>query len=158
IYATAAGVYLGKEASGGRQGNQLTHSIVTRDAGDYGSLRPAQLFGAPFWGTTAAASMTSAPVAAATPAPAYTPAPARALVRARPEGPGMLVALVSALETAGTPGSPRVLFVGAEVETIVEWLVAGTLLLPRQRAAELGFKIFSNDPARSGLPIIAVHP
>src|SRR5262249_59101392 len=116
------------------------------------------LFGAPFWRTTAAASMTSEPVVAAALATAYTPARARDLVRAQPEGPGMLVALVSALETAGTPGSPRVLFVGAEVEAIVEWLRAGTLLLPRQRAAELGFKIFSNDPARSGLPIVAVHP
>ena len=28
--ATAAGVYLGREVSGGREGNQLTHSIITR--------------------------------------------------------------------------------------------------------------------------------
>jgi hypothetical protein len=158
FYVTASGVYLGKEASGGRQGNQLTHGIVTRDPADYGALRPAQLFGAPFWSTAPAPTVTSEPVTRPAPGPELTPARARDMVLERAAGPEMLVALVSALERAGPAGQARVLLVGPDVTAIMQWLVAGTLLVPRGRAAELGFKVFSNDPARSGLPIVAVHP
>ena len=49
FFATAAGRYLGQEANGTRQGNQFTHAIVTKDPAAYGSVRPAQLWGADWW-------------------------------------------------------------------------------------------------------------
>ncbi|MBW6436454.1 hypothetical protein KZ829_22185 [Actinoplanes hulinensis] len=154
--ATAAGVYLGREANGVREGNQLTHAIVTTGPEAYRGLRPAQLYGAGFWTTTPAPGCRSVPVTVSPEDVPYTPARARKFVLARPNGAAMLFALVSALERAGRDG--RVLFLGDDVGDIVEWLVAGTLLVPRRRALELGFKIYSNDPARSPAPVVAVHP
>ena len=49
IYVTAGGRYLGREANGNRDGNQFTHAVVTREAGSYGLVRPAQLWAASWW-------------------------------------------------------------------------------------------------------------
>ncbi|MEV0895643.1 GTPase-associated protein 1-related protein [Actinoplanes sp. NPDC049802] len=154
--ATASGVYLGREANGVREGNQLTHAIVATGPEAYRGLRPAQLYGASFWTTTPAPGSRSAPVTVSPEDVPYTPARARKFVLSRRNGAAMLFALVSALERAGSDG--RVLFLGDDVGDIVEWLVAGTLLVPRSRALELGFKVYSNDPARSPAPVVAVHP
>lgn len=53
-YATT----VGRDAG---HGSHVTHGIVTGDPGDYGSLRPAQLFGAPFWASAAGAPATRWP-------------------------------------------------------------------------------------------------
>lgn len=157
--ATASGVYLGREANGTREGNQLTHALLTTDPASYGDLRPAQLFGASFWSTEPAPTTRSAPVKLTDGVgAALSPTHARDFVLAQPDGPATLRALVSALAEAGLPGRRRVLFVGDDTASVVSWIVAGTLLVPRERALELGFKVFSTDPARSGLPIVAVLP
>jgi hypothetical protein len=158
MFATGVGRYLGHEANGTRQGNQLTHAIVATDPAAYRGLRPAQLFGAAFWSGVPAATTVSEPVELAYNTAVHTPVRARDFVHAQPNGEHLLRALVSALSGADQPGRPRVLFVGDDVPTIVDWLVAGSLLLPRRRALELGFKIFAIDPARSLLPVMAVHP
>jgi hypothetical protein len=156
--ATAVGLYLGREANGVRQGNQLTHAIVTTDPEDYQDLRPAQLYGAQFWSATPAETTRCEPIVVARGASPYTPARAKKFVLEQPDGPDLLLALVTALERAGMDAAGRVLFLGDDLSEIVEWLVAGTLLVPRARALKLGFKIYTNDPARSSAPIVAVHP
>ncbi|GAA1635883.1 GTPase-associated protein 1-related protein [Actinoplanes couchii] len=156
--ATASGLYLGREANGVREGNQLTHTIVTTDPDDYRGLRPAQLYGAAFWTTVPAGTTRCAPVTVSPEDTPWSPGRAKRFVQAQPDGPATLLALVSALDRAGTADGGRILFLGDDPATIVEWLVAGTLLIPRGRALHLGFKIYSNDPARSGAPIVAVHP
>ncbi|MEH0844168.1 GTPase-associated protein 1-related protein [Micromonospora sp. CPCC 205711] len=159
VLATAAGLYLGREANGTREGNQLTHAIVTTDPASYADLRPAQLFQAGFWSTAPAPTTRSDPVLLGDAvAGSHSPTHAQAFVLDQPHGRETLLALVCALADAGRPGRPRVLFVGDDIASIVGWLVAGTLLLPRERALELGFKIFSADPARSALPVVAVLP
>ncbi|MFI0794026.1 GTPase-associated protein 1-related protein [Micromonospora rubida] len=159
LLATASGVYLGREANGTREGNQLTHAVVTTDPASYDDLRPAQLFRAAFWSTEPAPTTRSAPVKlTGGVGAALSPAHARDFVLAQPDGPLTLLALVSALAEAGQPGRRRVLFVGDDTASVVSWIVAGTLLVPRERALELGFKVFSTDPARSALPIVAVLP
>ncbi|MGB2567910.1 GTPase-associated protein 1-related protein [Micromonospora citrea] len=159
VLATAAGLYLGREANGSREGNQLTHAVVTTDPASYGDLRPAQLFQARFWSTEPAPTTRSDPVRLDDGVGAdHSPVRAQAFVLGQPNGRETLLALVSALAEAGRPGRSRVLFVGDDIASIVAWLVAGTLLLPRERALELGFKIYSTDPARSALPVVAVLP
>ncbi|MEU1684787.1 GTPase-associated protein 1-related protein [Micromonospora sp. NPDC005707] len=159
LLVTAAGLYLGREANGTREGNQLTHAVVTTDPASYGDLRPAQLFQAGFWSSEPAPTTRSVPVRLGDGVGAdHSPVWAQAFVLDQPHGRETLLALVSALAEAGRPGQPRVLFVGDDIASIVAWLVAGTLLLPRERALELGFKIFSADPARSALPVVAVLP
>lgn len=158
ILATATGLYLGREANGTREGNQLTHAIVTTDPASYADLRPAQLFQAGFWSSAPAPTTQSDPVRLGDGVGSdHSPTQAQAFVLDQPRGRETLLALVSALADAGRPGRPRVLFVGDDIASIVGWLVAGTLLLPRERALELGFKIFSTDPARSALQVVAVR-
>jgi hypothetical protein len=156
--ATAAGVYLGREANGNREGNQLTHSIVTKDPGTYGLVRPAQLFGASFW-TDRPAGSTECPAVAA----GWQPGPLDAetiqeFVGDHPDGERRLAGLVTALSTIGEPKAQRVLFVAEHPEPVLRWLVAGTLLLPQPRALAVGFKIFSTNPAYATQPVLAVHP
>ena len=147
-YATT----VGRHAGGG---SRVTHGIVTADPADYGPLRPAQLFGAPFW---AAAGAPGDPVAREALTTTLTPPLVRECVLTQPGGAAMLLALVSALERAGLPDGPRVVLVGAQVPRIIEWLVAGTLLLPRAAALALGFKVFAGDPTAAGVPVVGVHP
>ena len=48
-YGTAQSRYVGKEATGGRQGNHLADCLLTRDPDLYGPIRPAQLWRSPLW-------------------------------------------------------------------------------------------------------------
>ncbi|MBE1491923.1 GTPase-associated protein 1-related protein [Plantactinospora soyae] len=156
--ATAAGVYLGKEVNGSREGNQLTHSVVTRDPAAYGPVRPAQLFGATFWTDRPAPTTQSPPVP-----PGWQPGPigiedAQKFVLDQPDGRQTLIALVSALEEVTEPGARRVLFVADAPAPVLHWITAATLLLPRNRALAIGFKVFTTNPAYATQPVVAVHP
>src|SRR5260370_35749614 len=50
-YGTAQSRYVGKEATGGRQGSHLADCLLTRDPDLYGSTRPAQLGRSDLWRT-----------------------------------------------------------------------------------------------------------
>ena len=162
VFATAAGVYVGREAQGARQGNHLTHAIVTSDARAYRSVRPVQLFGAPFWRTEPASSKLSDRVP-----PSWQPGPfdagrAGQFVREQPDGPALLsvilTALLAQLKPRAHAAPRRVLFISDRADSVLLWLAAATLLIPQQEAVRLGFKVFTADPAHSDLPVVAVHP
>jgi GTPase-associated protein 1, N-terminal domain type 2/GTPase-associated protein 1, middle domain len=162
VFATAAGRYLGREAAGGRQGNHLTDAIVTSDPLAYRSVRPVQLFLAPFWRAQPAAGKESEALP-----PSWRPGPfdaARAgqFVREQPDGPARLSAILTALLAhLGPPGETdprRVLFISERADPVLLWLTAATLLIPQRQAVRLGFKVFTADPARCDLPVVAVHP
>ena len=163
IYATAAGVYLGRESGGYRQGNHLTHAIVTVNPDAYRVIRPVQMFGAHFWQTRVAKTKKIEPLKRE-----WQPGPLDAdrvshFVRSTPDGLAMLTSLLSALlaylETnAGDRPAQRVLFIAEQPELVLKWLTAATLLIPQQDALRIGFKVFTNNPARTTLPVVAVHP
>ncbi|WP_412542647.1 GTPase-associated protein 1-related protein [Longispora sp. K20-0274] len=154
--ATAAGVYLGREANGNREGNQLTHAVVTRDPADYGPLRPAQLFGAPFW-RAGPAEGTESPTVDVRPGPLDAET-VQEFVRADPDGVRRLAVLLTALRALGRPDARRVLFVAADPGPVLTWVAAGTLLLPQRTALAVGFKIFTTHPAYAEQHVLAVHP
>lgn len=158
LFATASGVYLGRESVGGREGNQLTHAIVTDDPAAYGLVRPAQLFGAPFW-TVEPAPDTRCPRLE----PGWQPgsfgaAEARAFVHAASDGADLLTALLSTLRPPADEPSRRVLFVAREPAEVLRWVTAATLLLPQREALRIGFKVFTLNPAYAPQRILAVHP
>ncbi|GIG68107.1 GAP1-N2 domain-containing protein [Phytomonospora endophytica] len=153
-YATAAGTYLGKEAKGNRQGNHVTHAAVTRDAAAYDLIRPAQLAGADFW-RTGPVPGGRAPVIG----PNWSPGEldtdtVAALVRERPGGRELLTGLLSAL----TGDERRIVLVGADPREILAWIAAATLLLPQQRALDVGFKVYTTRPSHGAHRIVGVHP
>jgi hypothetical protein len=162
VFATAAGVYVGREAQGARQGNHLTHAIVTGDARAYRSLRPVQLFQAPFWRTEPAPSKQSERLGSAWPPGPFDAGRAGQFVRDQPDGQALLSAILTALlahlrrEEDTEPR--RVLFVSDRPDSVLLWLTAATLLIPQREAVRLGFKVFTSDPASSALPVVAVHP
>ena len=158
VLATAQGAYLGREAKGMREGNQITHAIATTDPDAYGLVRPAQLLNAPFW-TTEPAPTTDCPVLEAgwQPGPSE-PAAIRDFVAAQADGHGLLVTLLSALGRVGEPNAARVLFVADRPEQVIQWIAAATLLQPQRRALAVGFKVFTANPSYCQLPVVAVHP
>lgn len=157
-YATAAGVYLGQEANGTREGNQLTHAVTTDDPKAYGILRPAQLFGAPFW-TSKPAGGTRCEAVPAEPPPGVLDTEAvHEFVRRHPDGPRLLAALLSVLSRPDDGQAQQVLFVADQVEPVLTWVAAATLLMPHRQALEIGFKVFTTTPSRSSQRVLAVHP
>ncbi|HZN73964.1 MAG TPA: GTPase-associated protein 1-related protein [Micromonosporaceae bacterium] len=158
LYATASGAYLGREANGGREGNQLTHGIVTRNPESYGLIRPAQLFDAPFWTTRPAPTTACAPVAAGWEPGPFDAAAAQDFVQSQPHGEQRLVALVSALDRSGTPDGRRVLFIAEDAAEVLRWVAAATMLIPQRMALSIGVKVFTTNPAYAPQHVVAVHP
>jgi hypothetical protein len=156
-FATAMGRYLGKEVNGGREGNHLTHGIFTRDPASYGLVRPAQLYGAPFWMSHPSATHECATVDSVVPGP-LNASRLQAFVTRQPDGIPMLAALLAAIERCVGEDGPRVLFIARDADAVLSWLCAATLLMPQRRAVHVGFRIFTTDPARSPQPVLAVHP
>ncbi|MFC8849189.1 MULTISPECIES: GTPase-associated protein 1-related protein [unclassified Micromonospora] len=157
-YATAAGCYLGREANGNREGNQLTHALLTTDPDAYGPVRPAQLFGASCWTRQPAPTTSCAP-----PGDDWEPGPldaarVRDLVRATPGGRDLLADLVTVLGRLDRPDAARVLFVCPDPALVLGWITAATLLLPQRVALTIGFKVFTTRPMHANQPVLAVHP
>jgi hypothetical protein len=156
---TAAGRYLGQEANGTRQGNQFTHAVVTRLPADYGAVRPAQLWGAPWWADAPAAGTT---LPALPPDPAPGPLDVETVrdrIDATEGGEELLTALVSAVAHLVDPDRRRtVVLVTTDPERAACWLAAATLLLPRPQALQVSFKIFVSDPRYARHDVVALHP
>jgi GTPase-associated protein 1, C-terminal domain/GTPase-associated protein 1, N-terminal domain type 2/GTPase-associated protein 1, middle domain len=163
IFATAAGVYIGREADGTRPGNHLTHAIVTSNPGAYRSVRPAQLFRASFWRTKPTPATESEPLAGSWEPGPLDPAQVARFVNAQPGGAELLAALLAALlahvkRDGGAEASRRILLISEDPDPALRWLAAATLLIPLPDALRIGFKVFTTDPARSATPVVAVHP
>jgi GTPase-associated protein 1, N-terminal domain type 2/GTPase-associated protein 1, C-terminal domain/GTPase-associated protein 1, middle domain len=155
--ATASGRYLGAELDGaGREGNHFTHAVCTEQLECYAHLRPAQLWRSPMWRDAAGPGATWSSV----PAPPV-PGPFDALtvqrwVAAQPAGEQTLLAVCSAVERVRA-GGPRIVFVAADPEPVLAWIIASTLLLPRPDALTVGFKVFTRDATSGPHDIVAVH-
>ena len=150
--ATAQGAYLGKEASGIRDGNQLTHAIVTADPRSYGFVRPAQLLNASFWTAEPAATTGCPPLDPGWQPGPYEPAAIQDFVAAQEDGRDLLVTLLTALYRVPQPGSDRIVFVADDTAQVIQWIAAATLLLPQQAALAVDSRYSrrARPTARSG--------
>jgi hypothetical protein len=158
VFATASGCYRGREAVGRREGNHLTHVVLTRDPALYGATRPAQLAGASFWHREPRPTLELEPPPADwEPGPVGATTAAEA-VRAHPEGRSMLAALVTVLGGPDVAERRRVVLSTEDAMVAVRWLAAATLLMPQHRALTVTFKVFAMRPAQSSLRVVAVHP
>jgi hypothetical protein len=152
-YGTGQSRYVGKEVMGGRQGNHLADCLVTGDPELYGTIRPAQLYGAPFWRAEPWPT-TDCPDLASDlePGPQLTLDELTTWARDRPERGPVLARLLSVLED---PDGPRVVIVSADADEAMRWLAAATLLLPQRRALDVAFKVFSANPLRAQQRVVA---
>ncbi|MGW1681169.1 GTPase-associated protein 1-related protein [Saccharopolyspora sp. NPDC002376] len=158
VYATARGIYLGAETGGVREGNQFTHALVATDSQLYGPIRPAQLWGAPWW-VEQPASSTECPAVSAEPEAGPLGVEAlREWVRGQKDGESWLLAVHSAIDRVHDEGAPRVVFVSEDTDAVVRWIAAATLLLPQERALQVGFRVFATNPQFSAQEVLALHP
>jgi GTPase-associated protein 1, N-terminal domain type 2/GTPase-associated protein 1, middle domain len=159
LFATAAGCYLGKEANGTREGNQFTHAIVTRDAADYGLVRPAQLWAAPWWVREPAPGTELDPLPAHPEPGVLDTETVRRRVGEGTDGAECLVALLSAIQRLADPTTRRtIVLVSADPEAAACWVAAATVLMPVRDALRTTFKIFVADASYSSHDIVGVHP
>ncbi|MFN2478482.1 MAG: hypothetical protein ABR615_04840 [Pseudonocardiaceae bacterium] len=159
VFATAAGRYVGQEANGTREGNQFTHAVVTRNPADYGAVRPAQLWGAPWWAVAPAPGVELDTLEAHPPPGPLDVETVRDRVRDSAGGQARLTALVSAIHHLADPEHRRtVVLVSTDPEEAACWVAAATLLLPRPEALQVSFKVFVADAQYGQHDIIALHP
>jgi hypothetical protein len=151
-FGTAQSCYLGKEATGGRQGNHLADSLLTGDAALYGTIRPAQLWRSPLWRSVPWDSTECPPYEGGPePGPLTLDAVAE-WVCDRPERAVLLTRLLSVLEN---PAGERVVIVADSADEAMRWITAATLLLPERQALDMSFKVFSAAPLRAEQRVVA---
>jgi GTPase-associated protein 1, N-terminal domain type 2/GTPase-associated protein 1, middle domain len=153
-YGTAQSRYLGKVATGGRDGNHLADCLLTRDPDLYGPLRPAQLWRWSLWRAEPWDDRDCPQLDAAElePGPLTVDAVAD-WVRAVPERGPALARLLSVLEE---PGGRHVVIVADDADEAMAWIAAATLLLPSRDALEVSFKVFSSRPLDATHRVVAV--
>ena len=110
-YGTAQSRYVGKEATGGRQGNHLTDCLLTRDPDLYGSTRPAQLWCSDLWRAEPWETRECPPLAGDLPLGPLTVNAVADWLKDRKERGSALARLLSVLED---PAGKRVVIVAAE--------------------------------------------
>jgi GTPase-associated protein 1, N-terminal domain type 2/GTPase-associated protein 1, middle domain len=143
-YGTAQSLYLGKVATGGRDGNHLADCLLTRDPDPYGTVRPAQLWRSALWRAEPwdGKDCPQFDVAQLEPGPLTVDAIAD-WSRAAPERGPVLARLLSVLEDAD---GKRVIIVADDAQEAMTWIAAATLLLPSRVALGISFKAFSSTP------------
>jgi hypothetical protein len=152
-YGTAQSRYVGKEATGGRQGNHLTDCLLTRDPDLYGSIRPAQLWRSDLWRAEPWDSRDCPPFTTDLPLGPLTVDVVGDWLKDRKERASVLARLLTLLED---PAGRRVVIVAADAGEAMKWITAATLLLPARLALEVSFKVFSSNPLRAEQRIVAV--
>jgi hypothetical protein len=152
-YGTAQSRYVGKVATGGRDGNHLADCLLTREPDLYGPIRPAQLWRSPLWRAEPwdSRDCPQFPAGDLEPGPLTVNAVA-AWVRDRPERAPVLIKLLSVLED---PAGKRVVIVAGQPDEAATWIAAATLLLPVRHALDVSFKVFSSVPLRAEHRIVS---
>lgn len=152
-YVTARGVP--RDGDGAEPG-RFTHALVADEPATYGTVRPAQLWDANCWADAPAEG--ECPAVGAAEAGLLDAQSVRDWVLSQPEGESWLLALLSAVEELEGASPARVVFIASEAAAVIRWLVAATLLLPRERALRVGFRVFSPELRDHRYPVVAVTP
>jgi hypothetical protein len=158
-FGTAQGRYMGKESTGGRQGNHLADCLLTRDGDRYGPTRPVQLWRSDLWRSEPWATTDCPPFTGeVSPGPLTVDAVVEWLGK-QPERLPVLSRLLTVLDD---PQGRRVTIVANGPDEAMTWIAAATLLMPMRQALTISFKVFSANLGRAPHRIIAVprevHP
>lgn len=157
-YYLGVGRYAGRDTHG-REGNQLTHCLVTADSDDIRPARPAQLFGSGAWLTVSAESTRLPSVTAPLHvAELYQPGSLHAMARARPGIETFLPKLLTAFEEAAGTHRKKLVVSATDVEVAIRWIALGGLFLEPADALSLSFRVFTESPLADDLSIAVFHP
>ncbi|MEV6555200.1 hypothetical protein AB0M22_05770 [Nocardia sp. NPDC051756] len=157
-YYIAVGRYAGRD-SRGREGNQLTHCLVTDDPDDIRPSRPAQLFRSDAWRARPAESLRLDTVAAPLHvAEDYQPAALHAMACAQPDIEEFLPKLLTAFEEAAGAQRKKIVVSATDVHQAIRWIALGSLFLDIGAVLDLSFRVFTETPLADDISIAVFHP
>jgi hypothetical protein len=144
---------------GGRSGNLVTQVVVTDEPSGFGTYHPAQLYAAPDWTLADTPSGDLAPWAAPTKVRADFEADALvAMLRDDPWAVRVLPRYLTMLEAAASEVRQRLVLIHRDLDVVMRWLAAGSVLLGDEAAARLTFRALVDDPSRVEAAVVGLSP
>lgn len=143
----------------GRPGNQLTETICTSDQNDILPGRPAQLCSSPMWSIERPATRMlrqwESPLEID---PGFEVGSLHDMVNGDVSARLLLPAFLTMVEQ--TQRTPRVKLVikHPDQDLVMRWVAIASLFLDAEAALRLEFRVFADDPIRSGAHIVGAHP
>ncbi|MRH91674.1 hypothetical protein GFY24_30260 [Nocardia sp. SYP-A9097] len=157
-YYLGVGRYIGRD-SRGREGNQLTHCLVTDDPDDIRPARPAQLFRSGVWLTVPSDSIRLETVAAPLRvADAYQPTALHTMACAQPGIENFLPKLLTAFEEAVGAQRKKLVVSATDVDQAIRWIALGGLFLNPADVLDMSFRVFTESPLADDLSIAVFNP
>ena len=155
-YTFSRGLSTGTTANG-RRGNQLTQAIVTADRADLEPYRPAQILGAEEWKLEKAPSKKSEPWT--TPVQVRPEFEAEELLKLLedPWASRILPEYLTMLEQAVAENPTKCVLVHDDMDTVLQWMALGTLLIGIEEAYDLELRAFVQDPFLDSAPLVGLH-
>ncbi|MGH3202351.1 MAG: GTPase-associated protein 1-related protein [Streptosporangiaceae bacterium] len=154
---TAHVVFTGTDYSG-RPGNYFVHALVTdTPEDDFGSVRPAELWGSPLWRTQPAGDTELPELPGPPPRGVIDGLGVQAFLDARGAGADVLPGLLTAVGQAMSGDRP-VLVVSHDVTENAWWIAAVSYLLGEQLAHRMTFTTYSHRPEYSRYHLVGILP
>ncbi|MFV0459460.1 MAG: hypothetical protein ACK5MT_11920 [Actinomycetales bacterium] len=143
----------------GRDGNQLTQTIVTSDPDDFVPYRPAQLYGATEW------TLEKAPSTAIDPwitpleiKPEFEVAALEAMVTEDEWASTVLPHFLTMIEEAVAVEPKKLVIIHSDLDVVMQWIALGTLFLDADAARLIQFRALVDDPWRADASLVGVSP
>ncbi|OYN93381.1 hypothetical protein CGZ95_18635 [Enemella evansiae] len=155
-YFLARGISTGV-TDNGRPGNLLTQAIVTSDPEDFGTMRPAQLFGAVKWSLQKQPGKDSPQWAPPLEVePEFEAEALCDMVKTEDWARGALPTFLTMVEQ--TADGKRLIVVSSDAVAAQRWIALGTLFMDRERALKLTIRGMVADPMTVKGDIVASSP
>jgi hypothetical protein len=144
---------------GGRPGNLVTQAVVTDDTADFGGFRPAQLYGAPGWTLADTPSGELQPWDVPTSVhPDFEAASLLSTLSQDPWAVRVLPHYLTMLEAAAGDVPRRLVIIHRDLDVMMRWIAAGSLLLDDETATRLTFRALVDDPSRTDAAVVGLSP
>ncbi len=143
----------------GRPGNLVTQVVVTDDVTGFGSFRPAQLYAATTWSLAETPSGDLEPWGVPTSVrPDFEAEALLTMLSQDPWAARVLPHYLTMLEAAASDVPRRLVLIHRDLDVVMRWIAAGSLLLNDESAARLTFRALMDDPSRTEAAVVGVSP
>lgn len=143
----------------GRPGNLVTQVVVAKGLAGFGGYHPAQLYGAPDWTLDDTPSGDLEPWPAPTSVrPDFEVEALEAMLREDPWAIRVLARYLTMLEAATNDVPLRLVLIHRDLDVVMRWIAAGSVLMGEETAARLTFRALVDDPSRTEAAVVGVSP
>lgn len=143
----------------GRSGNLVTQVVVTDGVAGFGGFCPAQLYAADGWtlAETPSGDLDPWPVPASV-RDDFEAAALEAMLTDDPWAVRVLPQYLTMLEAAGSDVPRRLVLIHRDLDVVMRWIAAGSLLLDEESVARLTFRALVDDPSRTDAAVVGISP